>query len=161
MRGLAAVVNGGVAGLGHESAEIAKVPIVASDFVYAAVAEIWGLLGCLLVLGLWTTVLLRGFAAGWRREAAGDRCEAVLATGLVASLGVQVLLNVGGVLNAVPMTGITLPLVSHGGSSTVVTLLMCGVLLGLAGPAPAKNRRKGRKLQSRMRRQGRLERGRT
>ena len=152
LHGLAAVVNGGVLGLGHDHAEVAKVPIVASDFVYSAVAEVWGLAGCLLVFALWATVILRGFAAGWRREAEGDRCEALLATGLAASLAVQLLLNVGGVLNAVPMTGITLPLVSHGGSSLMVTLLMCGVLLGLARPAPAKNRRKGKKLQSRMRR---------
>lgn len=152
LHGLAAVVNGGARGLGHDLAEVTKVPVVASDFVYAAVAEVWGFLGCLLLLGLWMTVLVRGLAAAARREADGDRCEALLATGLVASLGVQLLLNVGGVLNAVPMTGITLPLVSHGGSSLVVTLLMCGVLLGLARPAPARNRRKGKKLQSRMRR---------
>jgi len=152
LHGLAAVVNGGATGLGHDLAEVTKVPVVASDFVYAAVAETWGFLGCLLVMGLWATVLCRGLAAGARREAEGDRCAALLAAGLVASLGVQLLLNVGGVLNAVPMTGITLPLVSHGGSSLVVTLLMCGVLLGLARPAPAKNRRKGKKLQSRMRR---------
>ena len=152
LHGFAALVNGGVLGLGHDFAEVSKVPVVVSDFVYAAVAEIWGLFGCIAVLALWGTILLRGLAAGWRREAEGDRCEALLATGLVASLAVQVLLNVGGVLNAVPMTGITLPLVSHGGSSLVVTLLMCGILLGLARPLPAKNRRKGKKLQSRMRR---------
>ena len=152
LHGLAAVVNGGMTGLGGEFAEIRKVPIVESDFAYAGVAELWGLLGCLLVLALWATVLLRGLAAGWRREAEGNRCEALLAAGLVASLGEQVLLNVAGVLNAFPMTGITLPLVSNGGSSLAVTLVMCGVLLGLARPLPARNARKTRRTPSRPRR---------
>ena len=57
---------------------------------------------------------------------------ALLAAGLVASLAVQVLLNVGGVLNAVPMTGIPLPLLSLGGSSLMVTLVSLGILLGLS-----------------------------
>lgn len=135
LHGLAAVVNGGVFGLGRDLAEVSKVPIVASDFIYAAVAEVWGLVGCLLVLGLWCAVLVRGLVAAYRRESAGDRCGALLAAGLTASLGVQALLNVAGVLNALPMTGITLPLVSHGGSSLVVTQLMCGVLLALASGA--------------------------
>ena len=52
----------------------------------------------------------------------------LLAVGLVASLGCQLLLNVAGVLNALPMTGITFPLLSHGGTSVVAVLAMCGIL---------------------------------
>ena len=62
-----------------------------------------------------------------------------IAAGLVASLAVQVLLNIGGVLNAVPMTGIPLPLLSLGGSSLMVTLVSLGILLGLSRVAGAED----------------------
>lgn len=136
LQGLAAVVGGGVTGAGFKMGDVDAVPIASSDFVYAALAKDFGLVGCAAVLALWTFVLLRGLAAAARRARAGDACGALLAAGLVASLGVQILLNVAGVLNAVPMTGITLPLVSHGGASFAVTLAMCGALLGLSARAP-------------------------
>ena len=67
-----------------------------------------------------------------RLSRTGNAGGALLAAGLVASLAVQILLNVGGVLNAVPMTGIPLPLLSLGGSSLMVTLVSLGILLGLS-----------------------------
>jgi len=132
LQGLAAVVGGGVAGAGFKMGDVDAVPIASSDFVYAALAKDLGLVGCGVVLALWLAVLLRGLVAASRRCVDGDVTGALLATGLVASLGAQLLLNVAGVLNALPMTGITLPLVSHGGSSFVVTLAMCGVLFALS-----------------------------
>lgn len=130
--GLTAVVAGGWRGVGWGLGEVELVPIVSSDFVYAALAEELGWLGCAVLLGTWLFVFLRGLLSAARLAAAGNRTEAFVSVGLVASLSVQLLLNVGGVLNAVPMTGITLPLVSHGGSSLVTTLLMCGMLFGLS-----------------------------
>lgn len=91
-------------------------------------AEELGLLGCLAVLTAYAVVFARGLLAAGLQT---DRGAALLATGIVASVSVQVLLNVAGVLNALPMTGITLPLVSHGGSSLVVALILLGLLLGL------------------------------
>ena len=67
------------------------------------------------------------------RRAADAPAEALLATGIVASLAVQLVLNIAGVLNALPMTGITLPLISLGGSSQATVLVMCGVLIGVSG----------------------------
>ena len=67
------------------------------------------------------------------RRAESAPVEALLATGIVASLAVQLVLNTAGVLNVLPMTGITLPLISLGGSSQATVLLMCGVLAGVSG----------------------------
>ena len=88
--------------------------------------------GGVFVLAIWGVVWACGLAVAARRAAEGARGEALLATGVVASLVVQVVLNVAGVLNVLPMTGITLPLISHGGSSLAVTLVLFGVLLGVA-----------------------------
>lgn len=131
LQGLTAVVSGGWWGVGAKLGDVRNVPIVSSDFVYTALAEEWGLVGCAAVLALYGVVIVRGLMASGRLARAGDAGGALLAAGLVASLAVQVLLNVGGVLNAVPMTGIPLPLLSLGGSSLVVTLVSLGILIGL------------------------------
>ena len=136
LQGLTAILSGGMTGSGFGMGEVQSVPIVASDFVYAAVAEELGLVGCAVVLALWAFVFARGLRTAARR-AADAPAEALLATGIVASLAVQLVLNVAGVLNALPMTGITLPLISLGGSSQATTLLMCGVLAGISC-APAQ-----------------------
>jgi len=132
LQGLTAVVSGGWWGVGAKLGDVRNVPIVASDFVYSALAEEWGLVGCAAVLALYGVVFVRGLVASARLARAENGGGALLAAGLVASLAVQVLLNVGGVLNVVPMTGIPLPLLSLGGSSLAVTLVSLGVLLGLS-----------------------------
>ncbi len=132
LQGLTAIISGGVTGSGFGLGDVQAVPIVASDFVYAAVAEELGLAGCMAVLALWAFVFVRGTCAAARRSE-DSPAEALLAAGIVSSLAVQLVLNVAGVMNVLPMTGITLPLVSLGGSSQATTLLMCGVLAGISG----------------------------
>ena len=132
LQGLTAILSGGMTGAGFGMGDVQSVPIVESDFVYAALAEDLGLAGCLVVLALWAFVFVRGIMAAARRAESAP-VEALLATGIVASLAVQLILNVAGVLNALPMTGITLPLISLGGSSQVTVLVMCGVLVGVSG----------------------------
>ena len=132
LQGLTAIVSGGMTGAGFGMGNVQAVPIVASDFVYAAMAEDLGLAGCFVVLALWALVLARGIMAAARRTEFAP-VEALLATGIVASLAVQLVLNVAGVLNALPMTGITLPLISLGGSSQATVLAMSGVLAGVSG----------------------------
>lgn len=132
LQGLAAVAGGGLSGAGFGMGDAQAVPIASSDFVYAVLAEDLGLVGGVFVLAIWGVVWACGLAVAARRAAEGAWGEALLATGVVASLVVQVVLNVAGVLNVLPMTGITLPLISHGGSSLAVTLVLFGVLLGVA-----------------------------
>ena len=139
LQGLTAVVSGGWWGVGAKLGDVRNVPIVASDFVYTALAEEWGLVGCVALLALYGVIFVRGLMAADRLSHAENVGGALLAAGLVASLAVQVLLNIGGVLNAVPMTGIPLPLLSLGGSSLMVTLVSLGILLGLSRVAGAED----------------------
>jgi cell division protein FtsW len=125
-------VSGGWWGVGAKLGDVRNVPIVASDFVYTALAEEWGLVGCVFVMALYGVVIVRGLMVSNRLSRAENTGGALLVAGLVAGLAVQVLLNVGGVLNVVPMTGIPLPLLSLGGSSLVVTLVSLGILLGFS-----------------------------
>jgi len=105
------------------------VPIVTSDFVYAAVAEEIGLVGCALLLIVYATLFSRGLRAAGATKTPFER---LLCVGLTASLATQTIFNVAGVTKALPMTGITLPLISHGGSSLITTLLIAGMLTGLS-----------------------------
>lgn len=133
LQGMSAVVHGGMTGTGFGMGCVEAIPIVSSDFVYAALAEELGLFGCLAILIGYAVVFVRGLLVASRlAENDAYRIGALLATGIVASMAVQTLLNVAGVLNALPMTGITLPLISHGGSSLVVTLVLLGILVGLS-----------------------------
>lgn len=144
LQGLAALVSGGWLGKGMGMGEVHAVPIVSSDFIYVALAEELGFTGCALMLALWTAVLL---LALWPATTAADappsmeaEAEELLSAGLVASLACQLVLNVGGVLNALPMTGITLPLLSHGGSSLIAVLIACGLLNANGGRRGARDR---------------------
>lgn len=142
LQSLTAVVSGGWTGSGFGLGDVQRVPIVSSDFIYAALAEDLGVVGCALVLAVWLFVWLRGLGVALRAEGGNAPVGALVATGIVASLAVQTLLNVAGALNALPMTGITLPLISHGGSSLVTTLVMCGVLLGLSDSGKTVGKRR-------------------
>ena len=129
LQALAAMYSGGLWGAGLGSGVPQAVPIVSSDFVYAALAEEVGLIGCGLLLMVYAVLFSRGFRAA---GAAKTPFERLLCVGLTGSLAVQTLLNVAGVTKALPMTGITLPLISHGGSSLITTLLVAGLLAGLS-----------------------------
>jgi cell division protein FtsW (lipid II flippase) len=129
LQALAAMYSGGLWGAGLGSGVPHSVPIVTSDFVYAAMAEEIGLVGCVLLLLVYAALFSRGLRAA---GAARTPFERLLCVGLTASLAVQTILNVAGVTKALPMTGITLPLISHGGSSLITTLLIAGLLAGLS-----------------------------
>lgn len=133
---LCAQYAGGFWGTGLGEGTPGAVPIVSSDFVYAAVAEEWGLAGCALLLTLFWLWLLRLARAA---AAQTDATLALLGAGVASALGAQILLNVGGVTKALPMTGITLPLFSQGGFSLMTTLLFCA-LGAAATKAPGRTR---------------------
>ena len=121
---LSAQYAGGLWGVGVGQGLPETVPIVANDFVYAAVAEEWGLIGCGLLLLLYWLWLLRLARVG--ADAKSPVLE-LLGSGAAALLGTQILLNVAGVTKALPMTGITLPLLSQGGFSLLSVLLLLGL----------------------------------
>ncbi len=125
---LCAQYAGGLWGTGMGEGLPHLVPIVSSDFIYAAIAEEWGLVGCGLLLVLFWCWLMRML----RRSATTDDPQLrLLGAGIASVLGVQILLNIGGVTKALPMTGITLPLFSQGGFSLLTVLLLCGLVAAL------------------------------
>jgi cell division protein FtsW len=94
-----------------------------------AIVEELGLAGGVAVLGLYALLLHRGFKIALALQ---DGHSQILAAGLTIALGVQTLLIIGGVLKILPLTGITLPWISYGGSSVVGNALIVGLLLGLS-----------------------------
>lgn len=106
-----------------------SVPIADSDFIYAALAEELGLIGGLLVLASFVLLVTAGV-----RTAIGapDMFTKLLAAGVTSFLGLQALVNIGGVIKMLPMTGITLPFVSHGGWSLLTSFCMLGVLMAIS-----------------------------
>jgi cell division protein FtsW (lipid II flippase) len=106
-----------------------SVPIADSDFIYAALAEELGVLGGLVVLASFMLLVTAGM-----RTAIGapDMFTKLLAAGVTAFLCLQALVNIGGVIRMLPMTGITLPFVSHGGWSLLTTFWMLGMLMAIS-----------------------------
>jgi len=129
LQALSAMYSGGLWGSGIGGGVPHAVPIVTSDFIYAAWAEELGLAGCLLLLAAYAAL----FARGWQvAAAAATPFAALAAAGITASLAFQTLLNVAGVTKALPLTGITLPFISHGGSSLVTTFVLAGLLAAIS-----------------------------
>jgi cell division protein FtsW (lipid II flippase) len=147
VQALHAFARGGLfgVGLGAGLPEIAgrlPVPAVHTDFPLAAIGEEMGLAMVLGVLGLYLVVLERGLRVA---AAAADPFRALLAAGLALVIGVQALVIAAGDLRIIPLTGITLPFVSYGGSSILANSLVVGLLLalsdrGIEAPAPPRTR---------------------
>ncbi|MGE3314755.1 MAG: FtsW/RodA/SpoVE family cell cycle protein [Planctomycetaceae bacterium] len=103
-------------------------PAARTDFIFCLVGERWGLWGGALTLGIYLVLFARGLAiAGATREPFGR----LLAVGIVALIATQVIINAGMTVGLMPVTGLTLPLVSYGGSSLLATCLALGLLLNV------------------------------
>ncbi|HEY7738698.1 MAG TPA: FtsW/RodA/SpoVE family cell cycle protein [Candidatus Limnocylindria bacterium] len=118
---------------------ILPIPAVHTDMIFAAIGEELGLLGGVALLGLVAVVMARGLRIA---VLARDDFSTMLATGLAAGLVLQSLIIIGGNLKVVPLTGITLPFVSYGGSSLLASFVVVGLLLSVSHrttpqPAPA------------------------
>jgi len=134
VQALYAVSSGGVFGAGLGQGLPGYIPEVYTDFVYAAIAEELGLLGALAILVLFLIMVFRGLRIALRCP---GPFEQMLALGLACLLGLQCLVIVAGNLEVIPLTGITLPFVSYGGSSMVINFIVLGILLRLSSLAEA------------------------
>jgi cell division protein FtsW (lipid II flippase) len=105
------------------------IPEVHTDFPLAALGEELGLVGVIAILGLFFVVIERGLRIG---ASAADDFRAILATGLALVVGVQAFIIAAGNLKVLPLTGVTLPFISYGGSSLVVNAIVVGLLLALS-----------------------------
>ncbi|MBI5831028.1 MAG: FtsW/RodA/SpoVE family cell cycle protein [Armatimonadetes bacterium] len=119
---------GGLDGAGLGGGQAQLVPLVRSDFAWAELAEDLGLMGCALVLCAYLALYRRGYRIASLAE---HPFRQRLAVGCVTVLAIQTLLNLGGVVRLVPITGITLPFISHGGSSLLVSYCLIGLLLAV------------------------------
>ncbi len=128
-RSLEAFMNGGLAGTGPGQGTVkAVLPDAHSDFIFAVAGEEFGLLLCLLLVALFAFVVLRGFA----RLAQESNLFALLSTsGLLIAFGLQAVINMASTLHLVPTKGMTLPLISYGGSSLLALSLAMGMVLAL------------------------------
>jgi cell division protein FtsW len=108
---------------------ILPVPAVHTDMIFAAIGEELGMLGGVALLGLVAVVMTRGFRIALL---ARDDFSTMLAAGLTAGLVLQSLIIIGGNLKVVPLTGITLPFVSYGGSSLLASFVIVGILLSIS-----------------------------
>ncbi len=143
VQSLLAVANGGTIGRGLGIGSPLLVPVAISDFIYAAIAEETGLVGTLGLLALIWLILARGLIVALR---ATDRFRRYLAAGVVAYLGIQSLLIIGGNVRLLPLTGVTLPFVSYGGSSLLTSFAALFLLLIISNvedgePAPLQEPR--------------------
>jgi cell division protein FtsW (lipid II flippase) len=116
---------GGIFGSGYHQGHPGFIPDAATDYAFAAIAEEFGLVGGVAVLALYLALVLTGLKTAFR---AADSYTMLLATGFASILGIQVAVIVGGVIGLFPLTGITLPFISYGGSSVVANLLMLNFL---------------------------------
>lgn len=130
VQSLMAFGSGGIFGRGIGQGSPSYIPVVHSDFVFAALAEEWGLLGVVSIAAVFSVLLMRGMRVALMQQR--DPFSVFLAAGLTISLGVQTLLILGGVLKLLPLTGVTLPFVSYGGSSLLMSFVMVGLLLRLS-----------------------------
>ncbi|MBN1858929.1 putative lipid II flippase FtsW [Candidatus Bipolaricaulota bacterium] len=131
LQSLIAVGSGGVfgRGLGASRTKLFYLPQAHNDFVFSVIAEELGLIGALGLLALFALLVWRAFAIASQTT---DRFGQLLAYGIGICFALQVVLNVGVTLGLLPVTGLTLPFVSNGGSSLLVMLALCGLLLSVS-----------------------------
>ncbi|MDT8301613.1 MAG: FtsW/RodA/SpoVE family cell cycle protein [Sedimentisphaerales bacterium] len=123
-----AVASGGIKGYGFRKGPFVKYNFLQerhNDFIFAIIAQQWGFLGCLGLLSLYIIIVICGLEIAVHNS---DPFGKLLAVGIVAMFVVEVIVNVGMTLGLMPITGLTLPLISYGGSSLLVSMASIGLL---------------------------------
>jgi peptidoglycan glycosyltransferase len=129
-----ALAWGGVAGTGLGLGNPGRIPAAKTDFIFAAIGEELGLLGTAAIVIAFLLMVGAGLRIAMRAD---TPFETLLATGLTTILGVQAFIIMGGVIRLVPLTGITLPFVSYGGSSLVANYVLLALLLRISSGEPS------------------------
>ncbi|HVA89075.1 MAG TPA: FtsW/RodA/SpoVE family cell cycle protein [Chloroflexota bacterium] len=129
VQGLIALANGGIVGSGLGQGHPGFVPVANTDFIFTSVGEELGLGGGMAVLGLFLVFAFRGLRIA---ALARDPFERLMAVGLTSTLAIQALVIVGGNLRLMPLTGVTLPFMSYGGSSLLANFVIIGLLLRIS-----------------------------
>jgi len=125
------ISNGGVSGvgIGAGTGKWGYVPLAHSDFIFSTIAEEFGSIGVVAVIGGFLLLVLLGFRVAMGAQ---EKFGALLASGVTMWFAVQAIINIGGVSGSMPVTGLTLPLISYGGSSLFVCMSAAGLLMNVA-----------------------------
>ncbi len=129
MNSFFALNAGGWTGTGLGLGYPTNIPLVVSDFAYSAIAEELGFVGAVLIILLYLLLFFQGMRIVIESV---DDFEKLLAGGFTTMLAIQVFVNIGGVIKLIPLTGITLPFISRGGFSFLISLIIIGFLMGLS-----------------------------
>jgi rod shape determining protein RodA len=127
-----AIGSGGISGKGFmqgTQTQLSFIPEHHTDFIFSVVGEEWGFVGCVVVLGLYYFMIQKAFAIARK---ARDREGALLALGIAGMFTVQIIINVGMTVGLLPVTGLTLPFISYGGSSLMFSYAAVGMLLNIS-----------------------------
>ncbi|NLO86582.1 MAG: FtsW/RodA/SpoVE family cell cycle protein [Clostridiales bacterium] len=126
---LMAIASGGLFGVGLGLGAPRVIPVYFTDCIFAVICEQFGIIFGMLVLVMYVILILRGTSIA---SAARHSFHALLAMGATAMLGIQTFIIIGGVLKLIPLTGVTMPFVSYGGTSLVSCMGLIGLLQGVA-----------------------------
>lgn len=131
-----AIGSGGLfgVGLGNSIQKLYYLPFQHTDFIFSVICEEWGFIGASIVIGMFGLLAWRGFTIAWHCPSAFGK---MLAFGLTLAIVLQALINICVTIGLMPVTGVTLPLISYGGTSMIVTLGMIGILLNISSYGPA------------------------
>lgn len=119
-------------GLGNSRGKYGYLPVTENDFIFSVICEELGYVGAILVILLFIIFVIRGF---YIASAAPDKFGMLLCAGIVIQLGLQALLNIAVVSNAVPNTGISLPFISYGGTALIMQMAEMGIVLNISRKA--------------------------
>ena len=128
-QGLMAIASGGLFGVGLGLGTPTIIPVYESDMIFAVICEQFGILFGLCILAMYVALVWRGATIA---RAARTRFHALVAMGCTILLGLQTFVIVGGVIKLIPLTGVTMPFISYGGTSLVSSLCLIGMLQGIA-----------------------------
>lgn len=117
------------AGFGQSIQKLHFLPAPHNDFIFSIIGEELGFIGSSLFLLVYLLFIWRGIIVALR---ASDTYASLVGIGIIGTIAIQALVNLGGVTNSIPLTGVTLPLISYGGTSVLVTLTSLGILLGIS-----------------------------
>jgi cell division protein FtsW len=133
VQSLMAFGAGSIFGEGIGQGSPTYIPVVHSDFVFSALAEEYGLLGVVVLITCIAIFVMRGLRIAVLTQ---ERpFYSLMAIGLSMLIGIQSFLIMGGVLKILPLTGVTLPYISYGGSSLLISFIILGLLLRLSSEA--------------------------